>query len=181
MTEEINMKLISRLFLGLSLSMALHVNAAVWTDTDGDINKIQITSGDLTKYRIYDASSNYTGNNLLLAAFDLVTVSFNTTTGNYLLTNLAGNQLDIGTTSEFIFGAEFTSGTTIFGEYNSMEKSPGTNSWDLFFTDNTLYTSIFVQDIKKGPNNSTVPEPSTVLLMGLGLFGLLVLRHRNKA
>jgi hypothetical protein len=56
-------------------------------------------------------------------------------------------------------------------------------SFDLFFAERHTTQSNFRIDtsIKLKPDTHTVPEPSTLLLLGLGLIGLGVSRRRMKS
>lgn len=173
------MKLLSKLTLTLTLSMALHANASnIWKPTDGDLQAIQIAFTSTT-FAIFRASDGLGATEFLPLGgssgnpfSDTINIETNDL-GETIFFNSLGNSLNLGITPHFLFGAIVNPSSSTYVGETSVQLSE--NVWDLSFIDGTQSASLFAIDV------SPVPEPSTILLMSLGLFGLYLLRNRNKA
>jgi len=164
------------------VGLGASANAAVMGFEAGVGNPLSLTESGMTvtsQYapgpgHLHFADSNSDGSNELFnhtgccstpyrfeiggGAFNLTSIDFiSALTGTF--TSSAGGNINVGVAGTFAFGADFSGITWLEWE------SDGNN-----YIDNLTFNT----------NVAAIPEPSTWVLFGVGLMGLVAVRRRNK-
>jgi len=172
------------LFFAFAAANVQAAHVTRWTPTSLDIQTINFSGLGLANFAIF-ANEEDLANNDIAAALDIndfaETIYVDISGGHIdLFTQNAGgtilDELHLGATGgTFVWGADLNGDGIFVSEYYYTEISD--NSYLLSFSEGNLKASVTLAAIDVRP----VPEPSTFLLLGLGIFGLFALRRRSNA